>query len=112
MKQFKIGILVFVIMLITNCENKKEELTNLTSDARITGFVTEKCYCCWGWIVEIGSTTIKADSIPGLSLKENTVFPINARITIGSRTRACSEYKIDMDVLPDYYEIKNCTIIK
>jgi hypothetical protein len=97
---------------MTNCEEKKADLDNLTTDAKIVGFVTEKCYCCWGWVINVGSTTIKADSIPELSPSENTTFPISARITIGGKTRSCSEYRIDMDNLPDFYEIKSFTIIK
>ena len=79
----------------------------MTTNAKIVNFVTEKCYCCWGWVIEVGSTTIKADSIPGLSPSENLVFPFNARITIGTHTRDCSAFS-----KPAYYEIKQCTLIK
>jgi len=112
MRHFKFVVLLFSLLIMTNCEKKKEDLVNLTTDAKIVGFVTEKCYCCWGWIIDIGSKAIKADSIPGLSPLENTVFPINARITIGTKIRDCSEYKIDMTPFPDYYEIKQFTMIK
>jgi len=112
MRHIKLVILFLSLLIMTNCEKKKEDLVNLTTDAKIVGFVTEKCYCCWGWVINVGSTTIKADSIPGLSPLENIIFPVSARITIGEKTRDCAGYKIDMEVLPDYYEIKNCTIIK
>ena len=111
MKHFKIGILLLSILLISNCE-KSKDLENLTTDAKIIGFVTEKCYCCWGWIINIDSRTIKTDSLPGLNPSENLEFPINAKITIGTKTRDCSEYKFDMTSLPDYYQIKSFTLIK
>jgi hypothetical protein len=40
------------------------------------------------------------------------VFPINARITIGAKSRDCSEYKLVMTSLPDYYQIKTFTVIE
>jgi hypothetical protein len=97
-----IGFLI-LLFTITNCD-KEDELANRTVDSQITGFVTEKCYCCWGWIIKIGDETIKTDSIPNLSPTQNVVFPINATITIGSKIRDCSEN------LFDYYEIKEITL--
>ena len=111
MKQLKIGALLLSLFLISNCE-KTKDLEGLTTDAKIVGFVTEKCYCCWGWIISINSKIIKADSLPGLSASENIVFPFNARITIGTKSRDCSEYKLDMTTFPDYYQIKSFTLIK
>jgi hypothetical protein len=81
MRHLKLIALFFFLVLFTDCE-KKVDLVNLTTDAYVVGFVTEKCYCCWGWVIEVGSKTIKADSIPGLSPSENVVFPFNARITM------------------------------
>jgi hypothetical protein len=111
MNQLKISALLLSIFLISNCE-KTRDLENITTDAKITGFVTEKCTCCWGWIISVDSRTIKTDSLPGLSPSENMVFPINARVTIGAKSRDCSEYKLDMTTLPDYYQIKTFTLIK
>jgi hypothetical protein len=54
MKQVKIGALLLSLFLISNCE-KNRDLENITTDAKIVGFVTEKCYCCWGWIISIKS---------------------------------------------------------
>jgi hypothetical protein len=112
MRRIKFGALLFLLFLITNCE-KKDDLVNMTMNARVVGFVMEKCYCCWGWIIDIDrSFAIKTDFLPGLSPSENYYFPINARITIGNKIRDCSAYKVDMDPRPDYYEIKEFTIIK
>jgi hypothetical protein len=111
MNQFKISALLLSIFVISNCE-KTRDLENITTDAKITGFVTEKCTCCWGWIISVNSKVIKADSLPGLSPSENMVFPFNARITIGTKRRDCSEYRLDLPTLPDYYEIKTFTLIK
>lgn len=37
---------------------------------------------------------------------------INVRITIGSKTIDCSDRTIGMTKLLDYYEIKECALIK
>ena len=103
MKHLQLIGFLLLLFAITNCE-KKDELANRTVECQIAGFVTEKCYCCWGWVIKIGDDTIKADSIPTLSPTRNIVFPLNARITIGSKTTDCSEE------LYDYYEIKEFTI--
>ena len=111
MRYFKFIVLLIVIFSLTNCE-KQTELVNTTTDAQIVGFVTEKCYCCWGWVIKVGTETIKAEQIPNLNPSENLIFPIKAWITIGSKTIDCSDRTIDMTKLPDYYEIKEFTLIK
>lgn len=106
MKPLKLIGLILFLLLITNCE-KKGEFENLTTNAQITGFVLEKCYCCWGWIIKIGSDTIKTEYIPSHDYQlGNTTFPINARIKTGSKTIDCSENKFD------YYEILEFNLIK
>jgi hypothetical protein len=111
MKYLKFIVLLIVIFSLTNCE-KQTDLVNKTTDAQIVGFVTEKCYCCWGWEIKVGKETIKAEQIPNLNPSENNVFPINVRITIGQKTTDCSNRTIEMTQWPDYYEIKECTLIK
>ena len=105
MNLFSVVIVLIILFLFTDCE-KKDELANKTTDAQVIGFVTEKCFCCWGWVIKVGTDTIKAEQIPTLNLSESTEFPINARITIGLRTIDCSGQ------MADYYEIKEFTKIK
>lgn len=105
MNLFSLVIVLIILFLFTDCE-KKDELSNKTTDAQVIGFVTEKCFCCWGWVIKVGTDTIKAEQIPTLNLSESTEFPIHARITIGSRTIDCSGQ------MADYYEIKEFTEIK
>jgi hypothetical protein len=111
MRYLKFIVLLIVIFSLTNCE-KQTELVNKTTDAQIVGFITEKCYCCWGWVIKVGAETIKAEQIPNLSPSENKVFPIKARITIGEKTIDCSNRTIDINSMPDYYEIKEFKLIK
>lgn len=99
------AIVLITLFLLAGCE-KKGELANTTTDAQVIGFVTEKCFCCWGWVIKVGADTIKTEQIPTLNPTENFVFPINARITIGERTIDCSGR------IADYYEIKEFTEIK
>ena len=114
MRHLKLIALLILIFSLTNCEKKDglvniltdNQLVNKTFDAQIIGFISIKCYCCWGWVIKIGSTTIKTEHIPHLNPSENTVFPINAKITIGSKTIDCSEK------MTDYYEIKEFSVMK
>ena len=105
MKYLKLLTLIILLALITYCE--KKDLTNTTTNAKVVDFVTEKYYCCWGWVIEIGSQTIKADSLPGLSPLENVVFPFDVRIKIGNQTRDCSELSKS-----NYFDVKECTLLK
>jgi len=103
--RLSLAIVLIILFLLTGCE-KKDELANKTTDAQVIGFVTEKCFCCWGWVIKVGADTIKTEQIPTLTPTENIVFPINARITIGERAIDCS------GIMADYYEIKEFTEIK
>lgn len=105
MNRLSLAIVLIILLSLTGCE-KKDELVNKTTDAQVIGFVTEKCFCCWGWVIKVGTDTIKTEQIPTLIPSETIVFPINARITIGERTIDCSEG------MADYYEIKEFTEIK
>lgn len=104
MTHLKLTIILIFLLSLTNCE-KKNEIVNSTNDAQIVAFHFEKLYCYWGWDIKIGSETIKADSIPNLKPWADTIFPINGKITIGSKTRVCGK-------AIDYYEIKEFTLIK
>ena len=105
MTLFSLALVLIILFSVTGCE-KKDELVNKTTDAQVIGFVTEKCFCCWGWVIKVGADTIKTEQIPTLTPTENIVFPINARITIGERAIDCSGR------MADYYEIKEFTEIK
>ena len=102
--RLSLAIVLIILFLLTGCE-KKDELVNKTTDAQVIGFVTEKCFCCWGWVLKVGGDTVKTEQIPTLTPTENIVFPINARITIGERAIDCSGR------MADYYEIKEFTEI-
>ena len=101
MKKLKYLILILFIILAAGCE-KDDPFADSTQEASIVGFYTEKCYCCWGWIIKIGDQTIRAEEIPGiLYTQEPTFFPINGKIKIGRKIIECDKYEFD----DDYYEI-------
>jgi hypothetical protein len=70
MRYLKFIVLLIVIFSLTNCE-KQNELVNKKTDAQIVGFVTEKCYCCWGWVIKVGTETIKAEQIANFLIKND-----------------------------------------
>jgi len=102
----KIYILIMIIafsFLARGCE-KIESFENSTFDAEITGFVSEKCYCCWGWQIKIGDQFIKADLLPDVALIGYEITsPVPVVIETGAR-------KINCNSNPDYYEIKSLTL--
>jgi hypothetical protein len=106
MSSLKLTVILLFLLTITECE-KDTNLSGMTANARITGFVAEKCFCCWGWVIEIDSKIIKSENIPGLSLEEDISFPINVRISLGEQTQTCDEYS-----KPAYYEVLQCTVVK
>ncbi len=107
-KAVNLVILSTFLIMVFSCE-EKDPIANKTQDAQIVGFVTEKCYCCWGWVIEIGDVTLKAEEIPGLEIGlEETTFPLSGRITTGERTTECSDYIGEWNSL-DYYEILKFT---
>ncbi len=65
MRYLKFIVFIIVIFSLTNCE-KQNELVNNTTDAQIVGFVTEKSYCCRGWVIKFGTDIIKAEQISQL----------------------------------------------
>jgi len=105
MNLLSLTFVFFLLFSLTGCE-KRDQLANITTNSQVIGFVTEKCFCCWGWVIKVGSDTIKTEHIPTLTFSESTDFPIDARITIGSRTIDCS------GEMADYYEIIEFTEFK
>ena len=101
-----LGLLIPIALLFStgSCE-KQDPIANTTQDARIVDFVTEKCYCCWGWVIELDKTTIKSEDIPGLNvphdldaINNHETSPITGKIKIGKKETDCENK-------PDYYEI-------
>jgi len=108
MKKLKLIFVILTILLAIGCE-KNDPFASTTQEASIVGFYTEKCYCCWGWIIKIGDETIRSEEIPGiLYSQESTIFPIDGKITIGKKTIECEAYEFD----DDYYAILKIEIGK
>ena len=97
-------LLPLCMVMLCGCE-KEDPFAKTTQYAKIVGFVTEKCGCCWGWVIEIDKTTIKSNYIPGLDMPSDLeainnlkTTPITGKIKIGNK-------EMDCDCKPDYYEI-------
>lgn len=106
MKKIAIPLLVLILISVLplSCENEIDSFDNARFNAEIIGFVSEKCYCCWGWEIRIGDKIIKADALPDASaIGYDLIQPIPVTIKTG-------EMKINCGGGPDYYEIKNLTI--
>ena len=105
---FKPLLLVGIIVITTFSCEKDNSLTNTTKNAEIIDFIPEKCYCCWGWVIKIGSDTIKANELPIQDIRRYDInLPIKVTIEIGERTIDCSSNPFHKF---DYYEIKKLNL--
>jgi hypothetical protein len=109
MKIYILTVIIAFCFLVTGCEKSSEKISsfeNSTFNAEITGFVAEKCFCCWGWQIKIGDQFIKADLLPDVSLIGHEInSPVPVIIETGARKIKCTG-------MPDYYEIKSLTLKK
>ena len=64
--------LVLSLLIFRGCE--KDNINKV--QAEIIGFVPEKCGCCWGWEINVGNDTIKANSLPDISIVFNSAGEI------------------------------------
>jgi hypothetical protein len=91
----------FILMIMLSSCDKNDNKTK--GNAEVIKFHAEKCMCCWGWDVKIGSDTIRIDdSIVGETIGYAIEKPIPVYIELGDKEETCSSYLLDMD----FYKIK------
>ena len=97
--------LLFLVGLISSC-NKDDN--SFIGNAEVIGFKSDKCMCCWGWTIIIGSDTIKSDNIViGETVGYEIKNPIKVYIELGEVEETCSNLGFtNPDLARDYYEIK------
>ena len=84
MKKFLI-VLMVIILAMDSCE-KQDPFPWTTQDAKIIDFVTEKCYCCWGWVIEIDKSTIKSLAIKTSQAQADETYPGFNNLTVEKKT--------------------------
>jgi len=92
--------LLITAVLFLGCTKTKQEYRNYSTGV-ITGRDLTKCYCCWGWIIEINNTVYKFDKIPSGSSFDLTqiIYPSAVKIKWRpSQTRQCSEFIDVLDI--------------
>jgi len=91
-----------------DCQNYKDITcisfdypSNCGQDGEIIGYISEECLCCPGWVIKIGSDTIKIEDLPEVSKIEKIVNTKGYPIKI----------KLDYDNIDDYClgQYKNLT---
>jgi hypothetical protein len=91
---------VFILACSKNSSQKNTEDEKYSSGV-ITGRDLTKCYCCWGWIIEIDNTTYKFDNIPPATTFDLATITYPATVKIKwrpSQTRLCSEFIDILDI--------------
>ena len=102
---------LLMIPFFISCEKSEN---SYKGNAEIIGFNSEKCGCCWGWIIKCGKDTIKSDDgiieeVAGYEIDE----PIPVYIELGEIEDACSKMGYDdPDLSIDYYAIKKIELIQ
>jgi hypothetical protein len=67
------------------------DLDKLKSNAKVLGFSTDKCQCCWGWTIKIDNDTIMSpDDIIGQKIGYNISTPIDVYVELGEIENTCS----------------------
>jgi hypothetical protein len=102
---------IFLFLIFISCKKKEAKLV---SNAEVIGFVSEKCECCWGWIIKIGDETIKSDNIIiGELVGYEIIKPIKVYIELGDLVYSCSSYHWENpNWLLDYYNIKIIELVE
>jgi hypothetical protein len=96
-------LLIVLIIATVSFESCNKNSTSDTKDSTgiITGRDITKCYCCWGWFIEINNTTYMFDKIPSNSPVDLTTitYPTTVKITWRpSQTRHCSQFIDVLDI--------------
>ncbi len=108
-------LLLSIIVLFTSSCNKDSSATsdNLKANAEIIAFRSEKCSCCWGWVIRMGADTIKADSLPNPdAIGYNIVNAIPVYIELAGIKEDCSTLpSTDPIVRKSYYAIKRLDVV-
>ena len=110
-------LILFVIFIALNssCNKQSSSPTNtLRANAEIIAFRADKCGCCWGWVIRMGSDTIKVDSLPDIgAIGYNISAPVPVYIELGNIKQDCSSMSAaDPVVAKSYYAIKKLEIIR
>jgi hypothetical protein len=97
-KLFFIFITATVLSLACNKNNSGESTDSI---GIITGRDLTKCYCCWGWFIEINNTAYMFDKIPATSTFDLTTITYPTTVKIKwrpSQVRNCSQFIDVLDI--------------
>jgi hypothetical protein len=107
-------ILALFTVCVSSCKHdSSSESSPLKANAEIIAFRSEKCVCCWGWVIRMGADTIKADMLPNSDLVGyNITTPIPVYIELGGIKQLCSAMNTDDPFYrKNYYEVKRLHVI-
>ena len=96
----KLMFALIATTFLSGCAKKNNEGEKYSTGV-ITGRDLTKCYCCWGWIIDINNTNYKFDKIPSGSSFDLTAITYPATVKIkwrNSQTRHCSEFIDVLDI--------------
>ena len=58
--RYNIILLLISLVFVASCKKDSSPTTeSLKANAEIIAFRAEKCGCCWGWVIRMGTDTIK-----------------------------------------------------
>jgi|WetSurMetagenome_2_1015567.scaffolds.fasta_scaffold98876_1 hypothetical protein len=107
-------LLSIISVLAPSCKKDSPSTSDtLKANAEIIAFRPEKCGCCWGWVIRMGTDTIKVDSLPHTeAVGYNILTPIPVYIELGGMKQDCSSSpNTDPIVSKSYYTIKKLELV-
>ncbi len=105
-----VGLLI-LSALISSCDNDADP--PYMANAEIIGFNSEKCACCWGWVIRVDSDTIRADELPNSErIGTNITKPIPVYIELGEKKLDCSTISTNPVNNKSFYKIKQLLLIQ
>ena len=101
------------LKIVSQLSDYKAKLTivdfdKIKSNAKVLSFSSDKCMCCWGWLIKIGNDTIMSfDDMIGQKVGYDISNPIDVYVELGAIEKTCSNVGSR-----NYYKIKQIIKIK
>jgi hypothetical protein len=113
--RYNIVLLLISLAFVASCKkDSSPTMEILKANAEIIAFRADKCGCCWGWVIRMGTDTIKVDSFPNPdAIGYNIVTPIPIYIELAGMKQDCSSMSItDPIVNKNYYTIRKLELVR
>lgn len=89
----KVTVMLISSVMLTACGGESDDASSVLEPATIVSQVTEECYCCPGFEIEMGGNTYWVDDLPSNAAVEAELllenFPIDVTLSSIAYTGTC-----------------------